>query len=199
MRSITVLPFLLLALAVRAETPWKDVTMAVYRNWFGEELPHLEAVEEDGVAPDLTLKLREPTAVNIFGRSPSNVVARLAGCILRGRFVPGEDGAYYLTLAKNSAKARLFVDESGKGFVEVPLRRHPKLTRIEEVHSHGNWRQTEKKALGVLASAEPLRLRKGCPLAFKIHFLPGFYGEGVCLQAVRDRQTRDWLVLPSGL
>lgn len=170
------------------ETPWKNVTMDVWRNWFGEELPHLEVMDLDRVKPDIVLKLDEPTARNIYGQPQSNRVARLAACIIRGTYVPEEDGKVFLTLAENTTKFRLFVDETGRGrdFAEVPLARHPKLRRTEPTVPTHSWHKVEMKERRVLTSKEPMSVRKGKPVAFKVHFLPGFYGEGVKLEAVKQ-------------
>ena len=168
------------------ETPWKNVTMDVYRNWFGEELPHLEVMDLDRVKPDITLKLDEPTARNVYGQKQTNRVARLAACIIRGTYLPEKDGKIYLTLSENTTKFRLFVDETGRGrdFTEVPLVRHPKLRRTEPTVPTHSWHQVEMKERKVLTSKDPMSVRKGKPIAFKVHFLTGFYGEGVSLLAV---------------
>ena len=60
------------AAVLSASAEWSDVTMDVYRNWFGEELPHLEVMEIDRVKPDITLKLDEPTARNVYGQKQTN-------------------------------------------------------------------------------------------------------------------------------
>ena len=167
-------------------TPWKNVTMDVYRNWFGEELPHLEVMDLDHVKPDIVLKLDQPTARNVYGQPQTERVARLAACIIRGTYVPEEDGKVFLTLSENTTKFRLFVDETGRGrdFTEVSLVRHPKLRRTEPTVPTHSWHQVEMKERKVLTSKEPMPVRKGKPVAFKVHFLTGFYGEGVSLQAV---------------
>ena len=170
------------------ETPWKNVTMDVYRNWFGEELPHLEVMDLDHVKPDITLKLDEPTARNVYGQPQTERVARLAACIIRGTYVPEEDGKVFLTLSENTTKFRLFVDETGRGrtFTEVALVRHPKLNRTEMAVPHESSGPSEMKSRRVFTSKAPMSVRKGKPIAFKVHFLPGFYGEGVSLQAVKQ-------------
>ena len=170
------------------ETPWKNVTMDVYRNWFGEELPHLEVMDLDHVKPDIVLKLDQPTARNVYGQPQTERVARLAACIIRGTYVPEEDGKIFLTLSENTTKFRLFVDETGRGrtFTEVPLARHPKLSRTELAVPQESSGPAVMKSRRVFTSKEPLAVRKGKPIAFKVHFLPGFYGEGVSLQAVKQ-------------
>ena len=177
-----------LAAALSASAEWSDVTMDVYRNWFGEELPHLEAVERDGVKPDIRLELEEPTARNVFGRPQTNLVARLAACIIRGKFIPEEDGRYFLTLPENVTKYRLFLSPDGdaRKCKEVELVRHPKLRRDELVPCRGSLRRFETKSVRAVTTRKPLELRGGRPIAFKIHFLPGFYGEGVSLQAIKQ-------------
>lgn len=172
---------------VAPETPWKDVTMDVYRNWFGEELPHLEVMDLDRVKPDITLRLDRPTARNVYGQPQTDRVARLAACIIRGTYVPEEDGKVFLTLSENTTKFRLFVDETGSGreFVEVPLVRHPKLRRTEAVLPYASSGRLETKERRVFTSKEPMTCKKGRPVAFKVHFLPGFYGEGVSLETVK--------------
>lgn len=183
--KIVILSAALLA-SVSASAAWRNVVVGYYRNWFGETLPHLEAMERDRVRPDVVKRLAEPATSNLFGVASSVAVGRLVAGIMRGEYVPARDGYVKLTLPENRSCYRLFIDGA-----EVDLGAYSAPRRLERLPPRTAYGRPEEKSVRAITTKTPIACRAGVPVRFKIHFLTGFYGDGVSLQAVpTDRYGR---------